>query len=95
VEPIAPAGNPEARKIVVKRKRMGTITLDDLPREKRENFPAASFFGVPVAALYWCDGKRNLEEVIRLTEFELGPQQFDFLGYFRFLEKNGYVEFVR
>ncbi|HZO53108.1 MAG TPA: M28 family peptidase [Bryobacteraceae bacterium] len=95
VEPIAPAGNPEARKIVVKRKRMGTITLDDLPREKRENFPAASFFGVPVAALYWCDGQRNLEEVIRLTEFEMGPQQFDFVGYFKFLEKNGYVEFVR
>jgi hypothetical protein len=95
VEPIAPAANPEARSIVVKRKRMGTITLDDMPREKRENFPAASFFGVPAAALYWCDGKRNLEEVIRLTEFEMGPQQFDFVGYFKFLEKNGYVEFVR
>ncbi len=95
VESISPIPNPEAQKIVVRRKRMGTITLDDLPREKRESFPAASFFGVPVSALYWCDGNRNLAEVIRLTELEMGPQQFDFVGYFKFLEKRGYVEFVR
>jgi hypothetical protein len=95
VRPIAPPGNPEAAKLVVRRKRMGNITLDNLPREKREGFPAASFWGVPMAALHWCDGKRNLEEVIRLTELEMGPQRFDFVGYFKFLEKNGYVEFVR
>jgi hypothetical protein len=95
VETITPTQNPEAQTIVVRRKKMGTITLDDLPRDKRENFPAASFFGVPVSALYWCDGKRNLAEVIRLTQLEMGPQQFDFVGYFKFLEKHGYVEFVK
>ena len=73
---------------------MGTLPLDDLPQEQREHFPAASFFGVPTSALYWCDGKRNLAEVIRLTELEMGPQQFDFVGYFKFLEKHGYIEFV-
>jgi hypothetical protein len=91
----APARNPAAEKIVVRRKRIGTITLDDLPREQRENWPAASFWGAPTSALYWCDGKRNLAEVIRLTELETGPQTFDFVGYFQFLEKHGYVEFVR
>jgi hypothetical protein len=95
VRAIAPPRNPEAEAIVVKRKRMGTITLDDLPREARENWPAASFWGVPVSALYWCDGKRNLAEVVRLTELEMGPQDFDFVGYFKFLEKKGYVEFVK
>ncbi len=95
VQPVAPPPNPEAEKIVVRRKRMGTITLEDLPREQRENYPAASFWGVPVSALYWCDGKRSLAEVVRLTELEMGPQQFDFVGYFKFLEKHGYVEFVR
>jgi len=94
IRPIAPPANPEAAKIVVRRKRMGTITFEDLPREQREGYPAASFFNVQVAALYWCDGKRNLAEVIRLTQLETG-QQFDFLGYFKFLEKRGYVEFVR
>ncbi|MGH9719335.1 MAG: M28 family metallopeptidase [Bryobacteraceae bacterium] len=95
IQPIAPPRNPEAEKIVVRRKRMGTITLDDLPREQRENYPAASFWGAPVAALYWCDGKRNLAKVIRLTELEMGAQQFDFVGYFKFLERRGYVEFTR
>jgi len=36
-----------------------------------------------MAALHWCDGKRNLEEVIRLTEQEMGSQRFDFVGYFK------------
>ena len=71
-----------------------TIPLDELSREQRENWPAASFWGVPVSALYWCDGKRNLAEVIRLTELEMGPQDFDFVGYFKFLQKRGYVEFA-
>jgi hypothetical protein len=94
VQPIAPPRNPEAERIVVRRKRMSTITLDDLAPEQREGYPAASFWSVPVSALYWCDGKRNLAEVIRLTELEMGPQSFDFVGYFKFLEKHGYVEFV-
>jgi len=38
------------------------------------------------------DGSRR---IIRLTELEMGPQSFDFVGYFKFLEKHGYVEFVR
>jgi Peptidase family M28 len=95
IQPIAPARSPEAAQIVVRRKRMGTITLDDLPQEQRERYPAAGFWGVPVSALYWCDGKRNLAEVIRLTTLEMGPQDFDFVGYFKFLERHGYVEFVR
>jgi hypothetical protein len=41
--------------------------------------------------LYWCDGKRPLDEVIRLTGLELGPDKFDWVGYFRFLDKHGYV----
>jgi hypothetical protein len=95
IQPTALRSNPEAEKIVVRRKRIGTITLDDLSVDQREGWPAASFWGVPVSALYWCDGKRNLAEVIRLTQLEMGPQDFDFVGYFKFLEKRGYVEFVR
>lgn len=94
VAPIAPAVNAEAGKIIVRRKRMSTIPLEDLPQEQREGYPAASFWSVPVAALYWCDGRRNLAEVIRLTELEMGPQTFDFVGYFKFLQKHGYVDFV-
>ena len=48
-----------------------------------------------ITALYWCDGKRNVAEVSHLTEMELGPSKFDYLGYFRFLERHGYVEFAK
>jgi len=30
-----------------------------------------------------------------LTRNELGPDKFDFVGYFKFLERRGYVDFVR
>jgi hypothetical protein len=87
--------NDEAARIVVRRKRFGNITLDDLPVTERQGYPPALWSGVPVTALYWCDGRRNLAEVMRLTQLELGPTNFDFVGYFRFLEKHGYVEFVK
>lgn len=95
IQPLVPKVNPEAERIIVRRKRMGTITMDNLPRDQREGYPASSFWGPTVSALYWCDGKRNLAEVIKLTELEMGPQNFDWMGYFKFLQRHGYVDFVR
>ncbi len=98
--PVNPVATPDsqaviASSIVVRRKRFGTIPLDDLPEEQREGYPSGAWDGVVTAALYWCDGHRNLAEVIHLTQMELGPTDFDFVGYFRFLQKHGYVEFVQ
>lgn len=90
-----PPADPEAARIVVRRKWPGTIPLDDLPKDQWEGYPSGAWAKEPTVALYWCDGKRNLAEVIRLTRLEVGPSKFDFVGYFRFLEKHGYVEFVR
>jgi hypothetical protein len=95
---VAAAGPPstrsEASKIVVKRKRFGTLPLDDMPHEQWRGYPSGAWAAVPTIALYWCDGHRSLAEVIRLTRLELGPTEFDFVGYFRFLRDHGYVEFV-
>jgi hypothetical protein len=88
------AQSAEASKIVVRRKRFGTLPLDDLTPDQRQGYPSGAWEAVPTAALYWCDGHRNLAEVIRLTQMELGPTGFDFVGYFRFLRARGYVEFV-
>ncbi len=91
----SPASDPqltEAAAMVVKRKGMGTIPLDELAPDRREGYPSGAWDSVPIIALYWCDGRRNLAEVIRLTRLELGPAKFDFVGYFRFLERHGYVE---
>jgi hypothetical protein len=86
--------NPEAEKIIVKRKRIGTIPLDDLPQDEWQGYPSGAWDTTVIVALYWCDGKRNLSQVIHLTQMELGASDFDVIGYFRFLEKHGYVEFA-
>jgi hypothetical protein len=88
------AGAEQTKQLVVLRKRFGTITLDDLPMDQREGFPSGAWAEVPVKALYWCDGHRTVDEVIRLTSLETGVADFDFLGYFQFLAKHGYVELI-
>ncbi len=86
---------PGAEQIVVHRKRIGTIPLDDLPRDQWAGYPSGAWDKLVTSALYWCDGKRNLAEVAHLTAMEMGPTDFDFVGYFRFLERHGYVEFQK
>jgi hypothetical protein len=81
--------------IVVKRKRFGTIPLDEIAPDEREGYPSGAWTLPPSIALYWCDGKRTLAEVVRLTEEEIGKTKFDFQGYFEFLARRGYVEIVR
>jgi hypothetical protein len=100
VQQIEPALEPadsqldEARNLVVRRKRFGTLPLDEIAPDQREGQPSGAWADTQVKALYWCDGSRTLAEVIRLTRLEAGPTSFDFVKYFRFLEKKGYVEFV-
>lgn len=85
----------EGDRLVVRRKRLGTIPLDDLPIDQWEGYPSGAWDEAATIALYWCDGKRNIAEVKRLTEMELGPTRLDFAGYFQFLERHGYVEFAK
>lgn len=95
IRPVSDANVVQASRIVVRRKRFGTLPLDDLEPDRREGYPNGAWANVPVKALYWCDGQRTLAEVIRLTRLEAGPTEFDFVGYFRFLEKNGYVDLIQ
>jgi len=88
------AVNQEAAKMIVVRKRFGTLPLDDLPHDQWEGQPSGAWAATPTLALYWCDGKRNLAEVERLTKLELGETNFDFVRYFRFLQKHHYVDIV-
>ena len=46
---------------------------------------------------WWCDGKRNLNEIKELCELEAGRPMsgFDLVKYYRFLEKNKLVVFVK
>lgn len=80
--------------MVVRRKRFGTLPLDDLAPDEREGWPNGAWVRHPTLALYWADGKRGLDEVIQLTKMEAGETKFDFAGYFRFLAAKGYVELL-
>jgi hypothetical protein len=88
------ARSPEAEKIVVRRNRPGTLPMDDLPQDQWRGYPSGAWDKLVTMALYWCDGKRNLADVIHLTKMETGPTDFDFIGYFRFLHDHGYVDFA-
>ena len=91
----------EAATIIPKRKKVGTITLEGIPVEEwvevrssprwwgARNWASASYF--------WCDGKRNLNEIKELCELEAGVpvRNFNLINYYRFLEKYDLVEFVR
>ncbi|HEV2498108.1 MAG TPA: M28 family peptidase [Terriglobia bacterium] len=92
---VQPPNERAASTIVVKRKRLGTIPLDEIRPDRREGYPSGAWDLVAITALYWCDGHRPLSEVVRLTELERGPVNFDFVGYFRFLKEHGYVDFVK
>jgi hypothetical protein len=97
VKPVAPPADPrraEAGQMVVKRKRFGPVTLDDLALDQREGFPGFAGTPTPLPLLTWCDGKRPLAEVIRLIELEQGPMDFDFVAYFQFLARRGYVDLL-
>jgi len=94
IQPLLPKVNPEAESIIVLRKAMGTLNMDDLPSAQHEGYPVSAFWGPTTSALYWCDGKRNLAEVIKYTELEMGHDNFDWVGYFKFLQRHGYVDFV-
>ena len=94
----APKADPrraEAASLIVRRKRFGPVTLDDLPLDQREGFPGFAAQPAPLRLLYWCDGKRTAAEVIRLIELEQGPMDFDFVGYYKMLAKHGYVDLIR
>lgn len=97
VKAAAPPPDPrraEASTMIVRRKRPGPVTLDDLPFQQREGYPGFGGNPPPLILLTWCDGKRNLAEVIRLIELEHGPLDFDFVGYFKFLARHGYVDIL-
>ena len=55
----------------------------------KRNWAAASY--------WWCDGKRNLNEIKELIEIEAGVtvENFDLIEYYRLLQKYDRVEFVK
>jgi hypothetical protein len=80
------------------------VTKDGLSVSKRKNRPGSDWLmascGTGVQAKVYVAQAAEITSTtaqwdVVLTELEMGPQDFDFVGYFSFLEKRGYVEFLR
>jgi len=83
----------KAAQMIPKRKFIGTVTYDDLPDELRLKKSSPRWWGELGCALYWCDGKRNLLEIMNLVNLELGNLNADLVSEFEFLAEHGYVSF--
>jgi hypothetical protein len=88
-----------AAKIIPKRTKFGTLSLDGIPVSEWKEIQSAprwwSAKNWAVASYWWADGKRNLNEIKELMELEAGTavRNFDLINYFTFLEKYDLVEF--
>jgi len=90
----------EAKKLYPRATKPGTLTLEGIPEtEWKEVTRSPRWWSPrnwPASSYWWCDGTRSLLEIRGLVELEAGREMRDFnlVEYYRFLEKNGYVEFV-
>ncbi|MDP2984652.1 MAG: M28 family peptidase [Candidatus Latescibacter sp.] len=95
------AWEKEASTIIPKRAYFGTLSLEGIPVAEWREVTSAPKWWSPtnwaVVSYWWCDGKRNLNEIKKLCELEAERPVtgFDLIKYYRFLEKFKQVEFVR
>jgi hypothetical protein len=106
VTPVTPpkvetAWEKEAATIIPKRVYFATLSLEGIPVEEWREVSSAPKWWSPTswatASYWWCDGKRNLNDIKKLIELEAGRKVtgFDLIKYYRFLEKFKQVEFVK
>jgi len=62
------------------RSTWGTCTFHTLPAEQRTGL--SSWSGIINSGLYWCDGKRPLAALERLSAAENGKESVDLSGAF-------------
>jgi len=88
-------GEDEARKIIPKRKVIGTLTFATLSEDKKKRLEEVRK-GIPGSFVFWVDGKRNLLKIAEMLEQE-NDQSIDLeqiIRYNEFLMENGYIEAV-
>jgi hypothetical protein len=95
------AWGKEAATIIPKRAYIGTLFFAEIPPSQWKEVKSSPHFweasNWAASSYWWCDGKRNLNEVKKLCELEAGIsiENFDLINYFKFLKDYKYVEFVR
>jgi len=92
-----PAWWAEAQKLIPVRRVPGTITLDGIPAAQREGYTSQRWVGRTTNILFRCDGGRTLAEAVLLGSLDDGATDwakgaFDYVKFFRFLERHDLVE---
>ena len=91
----------KAEKIIPKRTKVGTLTLEGIPYEEWAEVTSSprwwSAKNWATASYFWSDGKRNLNQIKELLELEAGVpvENFDLIIFYKFLEKYDLVELVK
>lgn len=81
-----------AARLIPKRKYIGTMAYDSVDSKKLEKHPDPRWDPGVTAALFWCDGKRTLAEVLRLAASELGRDMTGLVPEFEFMAEEGLIE---
>ena len=90
----------EAATIIPMRNHIGIYSLQGIPVDEWVEVSGDPHWwgatNLASASLWWCDGKRNLNEIKELCDLEAGHplRNFDLVKYYRFLEKFDLVEFI-
>ncbi|MBN1294508.1 MAG: M28 family peptidase [Candidatus Latescibacteria bacterium] len=89
----------EAATLIPKRFFPVTLFLAEIPSEEWVEVKSSPHWWTATnwaeTSYWWCDGKRNLNQIKKLIELEAGipVKNFDLIKYYKFLEKYNYVEF--
>ena len=93
------AWEKEAATIIPKRHHPVTLFLAEIPPEEWVEVKSSPHWWSATnwaeTSYWWCDGKRNLNQIKKLIELEAGipVKNFDLIKYYKFLEEYKYVEF--
>ncbi len=81
-----------AERLVPIRKYIGTMAYDSVDAEKLSRHPDMRWDEAVTAALFWCDGRRTLDEVLKLAGGELTRDLTALVEEFDFLAAEGLIE---
>lgn len=81
-----------AAKLIPKRKYIGSMAYDSVDSKKLEKHPDPRWDPGVTAALFWCDGKHTLAEVLRFAGSELGRDLTGLVPEFEFMAEEGLIE---
>lgn len=80
-----------AARVIVRRKYVGTMSYDSVPRNARKGHGDPRWDSGVTAALFWCDGRRSLAEALEKAGNELRRDLAYLVPEFEFMAQKGLI----